>query len=369
MVLANDACIEREALQAVADEVFKARCRVTRFPLTDVEPSLATSLWQKAIRRGHCEWAIRAALYLHDLDPDYVWRRLRVIALEEVSVADLGLIAQVLAIAGKRALRAKIGERQVLMALTARLALSPKCCIPCDMASWLAPADGQAPASGVPSVAAQLTDGNLQTVLLAADAWRALAPQSLRIDGRWIVTGRRDPLRRDAWLEQIEAPAVLGFVVRKGHGTYALNTLSVPAWQLASMSATVQSIATTSPASEVRISGVPAYAYCMYSGPGREALRRFALAGGKIFDELHQTKDRVAIAGHLLFYLEGGWCAKRYAVAHGKAIEAASEVALLRRYGVKSDRIPRLKRALCLDLPRLNGLRREVMQRGRERQP
>src|SRR5690349_15658793 len=48
-----------------------------------------SSAWQKAIRRGNVEVAIRMAEGLYSLDPPYAWRRINVIALEDIGVANL----------------------------------------------------------------------------------------------------------------------------------------------------------------------------------------------------------------------------------------------------------------------------------------
>lgn len=363
MAFSSDICIERIALQAIADEVSQARRSPTAAPLVGIEPSLATSLWQKAIRRGHVAWAMAAVLGLHQRDPDYVWRRLRVIALEEVSVADLALVSQVLAIAGKRQLRAKLGERAVLAYLTRRLVQSAKCRTPCDMVSWLDPVAGEAPLHGVPVGAEHVGLDDLEGIRHAAALWRDLARQSVRIAGRWVTSGQRDPARRDALLEQVDAPAALRYIVRKGHGTYALNTLSVPAHQLARLRPARHTRHEPLPESLELIGGIPAYAYCMYSAAGREALRQWLARNRWQVDGALQPKDRLGVLGHLVFYVEGGFCARRLDIASGAAIETASEHALLGRYGIDPNQVRAFKDSIPLLLPSLNQARRRVMEK------
>lgn len=361
MTLSSDAWIERTALQAIADEVSEARHSPLVDPLVDIEASLATSLWQKAIRRGHVEWAIKAALGIQLRDPDYVMRRIRVIALEEVSVANLSLVAQTLAIAGKRTLHAKLGAQVLLGHLTTQLALSPKCRVPCDIASWLEPIDGRRQQIGTPRRTEAFLGGDLACIRNAAESWRSVAPESMRVEGRWITVGRRDPQRRDQFLEYVDAPPLLRFVVRKGSGTYALNALSVPAYQLATLQSDLRTMHAATLASDDCIRGIPAYAYCMYSGPGRQALRLLLQQDGWPFDDAVPPKDRVSVLGHLLFYVEGGFCRERFEIAHGARIEAASETTLLGRYGVPADHVARLKKGMEDRIPRLNVMRRRVI--------
>ena len=361
MTLPSDAWIEKTALQAIADEVSEARNSLPVPPLVDLEASLATSLWQKAIRRGHVEWAIAAALGIQRRDPDYVMRRIRVIALEEVSVANLALVAQTLAIAGKRTLHAKLGAQAVLVHLTTQLALSAKCRIPCDMASWLEPIDRKLQPMGTPTRTQAFLGGDLERIRDAAESWRYLAPESMRVQGRWVTIGQSDPERRDEFLEYVDAPPVLRFVVRKGSGTYALNALSVPAYQLATIHSDVRTMHASALASDECIGGIPAYAYCMYSGPGRQALRLLLQQDGWPFDDVVPAKDRVGVLGHLLFYVEGGFCRERFEIAHGASIEAASEMTLLGRYGVPADHVAPLKKGMDDRIPRLNVIRRRVI--------
>lgn len=362
MSFTSDASIERIALQAIADGVSEARKSLSVASLVGIEPSLATSLWQKAIRRGHVEWALRAAIGIHQRDPDYTWRRLRIVALEEVSVADLVLVSQVLAIAGKRNLRASLGNLDVLGYFVTRLALSAKCRTPCDMLSWLDPVDGPAPSDAKLASTERMASGDLDAIRGVAAVWRDLAPQSVRVAGRWVTTGRRDPWRRDALLEQIDAPPILRYVVRKGHGTYALNALSAPAFQLASVHRAWRTYRDPHPESLELIAGIPAYAYCMYSAPGREALRRWLRHEGRHLDDHLQAKDRLGLLGNLLFYVEGDFCARRLDIAHGAAIEYASECALLQRYGVRPEQVPAFKQAVQASLASINVMRRQVME-------
>jgi hypothetical protein len=58
---------------------------------------VARSCLQKAIRRGNEELAVRALanLFLHD--PRAIWRHLIIIALEDVGLADVGAVAEIIA--------------------------------------------------------------------------------------------------------------------------------------------------------------------------------------------------------------------------------------------------------------------------------
>jgi replication-associated recombination protein RarA len=60
---------------------------------------VAASLLQKAVRRGETQLALRAAFTLHQFDRASVWRRLMIIAVEDIGAAEPDAIAEAVAIA------------------------------------------------------------------------------------------------------------------------------------------------------------------------------------------------------------------------------------------------------------------------------
>lgn len=98
---------------------------------------LASSAWQKSIRRGETTTARRMVTGLYRLDPDYPWRRLPVIALEDIGAANPGLVAKVMWVAGKAGWRRDHGgDLKVLLWLTEQLAGSLKDRVACDLEVW-----------------------------------------------------------------------------------------------------------------------------------------------------------------------------------------------------------------------------------------
>ncbi len=284
-------------------------------------------------------------------------------ALEEVSVANLPLVAQVLAIAGKRALRAKWGERILLSHLTRELTRSRKCRTPCDMASWLDPMGQGSEERRLPARASDFAGGDLEVIRRSAHAWRDAVPLSMRVNGRWTSSGRGSRHRRGAFLEWVDAPPLLRFIVERGSSTYALNSLCVPTAQLMALHSAPRAPSFPPECSNELIHCVPAYAYCMYSAPGREAQRLFLKRTELADDERIRVKrDAINVLGHLVFYVEGGYCADMLDVAHGVEIERVSEQILLNRLGIRSDDVSSLKDAVREALPHLNAARRLVAQ-------
>jgi replication-associated recombination protein RarA len=94
----------------------------------NVSPYVAMSALQKAIRRGEEGLALRAAATLHQLDPARLWRRLGVIAPEDVGVADLDTLFLVTSAIAGRTVRARLGgEWPVASYLVSRMARATKC--------------------------------------------------------------------------------------------------------------------------------------------------------------------------------------------------------------------------------------------------
>jgi len=97
----------------------------------DVDPLkydrwIASSLLQKSIRRGDVELAYRAAFRFRELDRSGIWRRLIIIAFEDVGAGDIhALIDTVFAIASTECRRA-CGDAAVLKFIVRRLAEAPK---------------------------------------------------------------------------------------------------------------------------------------------------------------------------------------------------------------------------------------------------
>jgi hypothetical protein len=87
---------------------------------------IASSVLQKSIRRGEVELAQRAACTLHAFDRNAIWRRLIVIACEDVGVGDVDALLETVLAATSTDLRRQYGEAAVLGAVVRRLAEAVK---------------------------------------------------------------------------------------------------------------------------------------------------------------------------------------------------------------------------------------------------
>ena len=96
---------------------------------------LTTSALQKCIRRGHSELAERYARSSVRIDADHTFRRLVIIAIEDVGLGDLRLVATTLAILGDRLRRRSLGEERLAVHLAVQMSSAMKSRLSCDMLS------------------------------------------------------------------------------------------------------------------------------------------------------------------------------------------------------------------------------------------
>lgn len=93
----------------------------------ELDPWIASSLLQKAIRRGEVELAHHAAASFHKHRGTRIWRRLITIAVEDIGIADVPLILELTKLASNRRLRDVLGSEQELISdFCRRLAEAPK---------------------------------------------------------------------------------------------------------------------------------------------------------------------------------------------------------------------------------------------------
>lgn len=91
-----------------------------------IDPWVASSLLQKAIRRDEVDYAVYAARTLHRQRGSGIWRRFLIIACEDVGIADLDLVRHV-AMLGDRSLRQPFGpDEEIVADVAQRLAEAPK---------------------------------------------------------------------------------------------------------------------------------------------------------------------------------------------------------------------------------------------------
>lgn len=333
-----------------------------------VDPSLLPSMWQKAIRRGDESLASEAALALWGIDREYVWRRIRCIAVEDVSVGNLRLVAQVMAVSSKAALLRRIGESRVLLHLTRMLARSPKCRTGCDLLVWRSNFAYDGHDNDVASTCGLLeAEEDPREWSRVIDAWLLTESHSVRRSGYWKQVNKARPGRRVELLEAIGASEAASYIAMRGGRTDRLNVLVPIVDQLKALSAAISTDARLRRVRPEFIHGYPAFAFCLYSKPGRNALRMTlrSTAWGRRLARLG-VSNLVGALGSLVFYVEGGLCDASLQVAHASRIQLISRASQLGELGLPAESIDELLEDARRDLPVINRYRRLVPLSGQE---
>lgn len=95
--------------------------------LPAIDAWTASSLLQKAIRRGETEYAQAAAINFHKLRGNAIWRRLTLIAYEDIGIGDLPLCGDIARYAIDRNVRRQAGtDGEIILELTKRMSTAPK---------------------------------------------------------------------------------------------------------------------------------------------------------------------------------------------------------------------------------------------------
>ena len=278
---------------------------------------VARSCLQKAIRRAGPLLAQRAVanLFLHDRR--LAWRALTIIALEDVGVPNVDLLAQIVGAYGNRTWRSRMGgDWPVLAELTRQMTESLHCQAACDLLLRATndPAQEHARAAALEAaadtLAAQLWDSD------APPIGRAVAALAL---GGELSSGQqhRDPA------------AVFDILAETGRSSHVVTTsrtawrisrnpmsLLLPIvweqWMLTGQANTV----TDDPTPPVQTLGdVPGYALDQFTRIGNNVSRALLREDERLKDILNDanvpTGQQARAVGDLLFISEGGSLVER----------------------------------------------------------
>ena len=308
---------------------------------------LLSSAVQKLIRRGQSERAVKAALQLHHIDPGYLPRRLPIIALEDVGIADLILCFDVLHALGVQGFRsaAKGSEqRRVLANLVSRLALSIKSRSACDI-FCLAHADR------VASIAAAkfFRSSERGLVEIATDRRASLTSRALSLhllsgmsveEGRWHRSvSRFNGGAVSEVAKRLELPEIITCLMVEGRNTDGLAAM-LPLVLEAVADGTELRIKY----SEVRqglsrerpILGLPAFSVDMYTRVGKKAIAEFSRTilerHPHLFAAVPDVRQHAKIMEMAIFHAEGSkldrWLENKTLAEYRERIEQAELRAL-----------------------------------------
>lgn len=115
---------ELETLQRLEAEI--NREQIAYLPPLPCDQWIASSAWQKAIRRGDEQTALRAASSLWQQDRRAFWRRCMLVAGEDVGIGCIKVVAEILIACTSGRWRMQVGDLKVALYLTQKLARANK---------------------------------------------------------------------------------------------------------------------------------------------------------------------------------------------------------------------------------------------------
>lgn len=331
---------------------------------------VASSLLQKAIRRNQPDAAIQAGRHLLAEKREHLFRRLNAIAAEDIGIADFQTTAITAACLSSAKVRRSLGGDAVVVDyLIGRMCRARKSRSADDLLMalerWKGLADDRARF-------AIMDDDRLRQIVLGCPS---LDRKALAL---WFLTGTarcqsaylplrkgNPPLALSTLADLGVAPTVLAVAQESFVKTASVLPLFVAILSLEDCVLATGVTDDQTPV-ETQISGVPSWAYDMYTRPGRSALRRLLTANAGMAEWANAYLprfQRVQILGELLFRLEGQCLHQRVA--------GPMSVSLQRRWeeecsGYSPQATAMGKNILNKAMPMLNRIRAELVEEGGE---
>lgn len=336
-----------------------------------LDPWAASSLLQKAIRRGERSLAEKAATAFYRHRGPAVWRRLVTIALEDVGPANPELVAEVSFLAGDKQMRAIAGaELELIHHVCEKLVLSAK-----DRSADYLFCAATKLARGKQETASLAQRPTTEQVAVASDPEESLLRRAAAAllcctpggQGRTATGGAcicelaraledRGELRAVATLE----------MARKGAHPF---TLMLPL--LLSDPAAVRGAETTSddPLPPLAcVDGIPLYAFDKHTALGKQAVRLW----------LHDSRELRELVGHhavasshlkivemAAFYADAIPLRRRFDWARSQELQALGMHADMSSVGCSLQGVEPIIRYASANIPELNEQRRGLLMRRR----
>ena len=337
----------------------------------DIEPALsdkwlAVSSLHKSIRRGEVDLALRATATLLRADPDYLFRRLPVIAYEDIAIANPVLCAQILFAASKR-VQTAFGIKQLAYSLVEQMSLSVKSRTTTDIFCLLL-SDPYAN----DYIDSCLTMPPAKWVEIAQDKELCLTHRMAAIkliSGHSVSKNQRHYVEitkpnRDALLRlvvEMKINAIEHHLIISGQSkTLSLNGSLILAGEMLSNSQTCSVIKHDLTNSNDH--GVIYAAYDQYCRQGRKVIAKFVATSKplQLFFQKNPIKHPAKLIGVLLFIIEGCVADKQLNFDGMLKLQKQVEQMELIQAGIKtSEMIRQLLDVLNSELPYLHSLRQE----------
>jgi len=356
----------REAKQRLACEIDSYSVPTSR--LIAADPWVVSSLLQKSIRRGETQIAQDAAFTFIKLNGAAIWRRLMVIAFEDVGVANIDAITAVAAAGSDAALRKSCGgNTHVAIHLAGFLAASPKD----RSADYLVGAKDHPALS---DFARTTRDASAEAKLLAVGD-EALSLPSKAIAALLAAVRQGDAFGARAGLDRLLGAYrdlgvpedLLAATEVAASRTREPITVMVPLIWLAARD-TKQEVRDWPVPPLVESDDVPLYALDQHTRMGREAIWRFAQENEAVRACLTQfvPENRWRSSAYVAaFHVDAAPIARRLVWDQSEALETFGIERDLLFAGVPAEGIEPLLGVTQANLNHLNEFRRDVLARSK----
>jgi hypothetical protein len=325
----------------------------------DISPWVAMSLMQKAIRRGEHSLAQHAAATLLRLAPEKLWRRLGVVAFEDVGVASFDALFSATGVLGGKRLRSKWGgEWRTASTLVQLLSEATKCRAADDL---LIAAERHPNYRRARNELSEKSVGELIRIAMSRADW------PVRAIAAWYAIGT--DRRPSPFLEKrVGNPAFLFDALREWGYPHTVVAISWEGFRkvgevLCPFTAMLAREACKAPKQlrsdqrppEIIIRGVPGWAYDTYTREGRHALHCFLGTDAPAAKWVRQhvpRERRTSFLGDVVFRIEGGLVKNRLCWPTGTLLRKMVDEEC---YGPSA-----IFDLMRLDLPKLNEVRGHV---------
>lgn len=277
------------------------------------------SAMQKAIRRSDEELARKAGNAVRLLDDAYFWRRLVVIALEDIGVADPVLCSWVLAATTTKSYRAMLGEKALAMFLLTLMARAVKDRTTCDLtclASYLPLTNefnAYLPYDYLGSLNTPLGKGWGMAGVLKKAVSALLISGTNRTEITNLPKTYNDRSDFEDWVHSTEVPFVVKYLALRGRVVerYGLWATVITAYEVVSLSESFSDVVT--PMESPIIMNVLSCTYDQYTQEGKRAIAYFAKACDPLREFLATRPEfnPFRATASMIFLVEGGYLTRQ----------------------------------------------------------
>ena len=331
-----------------------------------LDPWVASSLLQKAIRRGETDLALLAAREFQRHRGKGIWRRLVNIAFEDVGIADPDLVGEITFLAYDARARACLGpDTELVAGFCRRLAQTPK-----DRSTDYLVCTAIKSEAGLAEQQALTRTPVSQLVAIAANPDQPLLKRA--------AAGLLSCTKDDAFVPGDALPTLLAalsakfpcalydaveMAAKRGLGSYIL--MAPLLWSAMRNEGGSQGVAVQSVPPGETARGVPLYALDKHTAVGKRAIIQFAQQNLEMVEVLKQVPPdrRRDVALMAAFYADAVPISRRFLWGQSFELERLGFAADMGKAGCPSEAQFAILACVRTNLPDLNRMRRAALGR------